>query len=249
MATIKSKDTYNGGFINFDDKTDYQALINKANKIGDYASAAAHEAQRNAKLSYLDRANEATNNYVSVYSLAPKNNQGGTNYDSNTKDFTSLPTGWTKASVNGATYKNDGGNIYQLTGRQYNGVENYYKVGNGVNAETGEFTLDAPTAKKNYLDSMYSYNGGKYTDVDESYLSALQGGTTGQWTNDLVEKTKAEKEAKRLAALAAIDNGDNRGSYEEIPEEELLLIDDDNSFETDTNDYLKTKLRSFTSGW
>lgn len=252
MATIKSKDSYNGSFINFDNNTDYQALINKASKTGDLKSAAAYEAQRNAKLNYLGQANQATNNYVSVYSKSPTNNQGGTIYDNNTKNFTSLPTDWTKASVNGITYKNDGGNISQLSGKQSNGIENYSLVGTGVNPTTGEFTLDAENAKKNYLASMYSYNGGKYTDVDESYLSALQGGTTGQWTNDLVEKTKAENEEKRLAALAAIGDNDNRRSYktvEEIPEEELLLIDDDNSFETDTNDYLKTRLRSFTRGW
>lgn len=171
----------------------------------------------------------------------PGATQTPTTPDMTYKSFNDLPTNWNTANVNGAYYKNENGNISQKVGMFNNGDVEWYKVGNGINKDTGEFTLDADTAKKNYLDSMYSFNNKNIDDFDESYLSALQGGTTGQWTNDLIEKIKANPKPKP-----------NRRPYktvEEIPEEELLLIDDDNSFETDTNDYLKTKLRSFTRGW
>lgn len=248
MAT--SNISFNGSFVDYDDKTDYQAKINQAVQKGDYTSAALYEAQRNAKLSSLGRGGEATSNYVSVYNGGKTNNQGGLIYEDKAKSVLDLPSNWTSARIGGAVYNKSGNNIYAQVGKFNDGSVNNRFVGSGVNAKTGEYTMDAASARKLYFDQMYSSGGGLKNYMDSDYVSALAKGTVGQYNQSLIDKTKAEEEAKKLAVLNTLDyDKDTKKRIDEMADDDFALVDDDNSFETDLDAYLKTKVRSFTSGY
>lgn len=266
---VKTNTSYNGSFLDVDLNTDYAALAQNAAKSGNLTDAARYEALRNAKVNYLNSIGQSqykpSYDYVKDYGYS--NNQGGIVYTDKINNFTDLPDNWTYATVNGANYKNDGGNIYIKTGST-NGVDNYSLQGNRINPVTGEFMYDniddarkaaydkyigpiglgnlsfaSPEEAYSYIDSVGA--------VDPEYVSAVQQGTVGEYTQRIMER--AEQERQYQAALAALQQQQQMyedaaaeyeqatediwssyydDEYQSLPEESQTILDE-NSFETD----------------
>lgn len=254
-GTVKTNTSYNGSYLDVDLGTDYQAKINSAVASGDYDSAAYYESLRNAKINYLNSVNgntgnyQTSNNYVSNYG---SNNNNGISYTSNYKDFSSLPTNWTTANINGATYKNDNGLISQRTG--YIGdTPNYLVRGNGINPETGEWTFnnydDAKRAAYNQylgvvggsqfgdLDSAYKYLDDNNV-LGKDYIERFMNGTQGQYSQKLADEMYNKeqmqiREEKRKQALQSYYDEE----YNSLNDDKKNVLDT-NSFETDVNNYV-----------
>lgn len=219
MAKVNTNISYNGNFITIDTKTDYQSKINDAVKKGDYASAAKAEAERNAKLVYLGRGNEVTNNYVRPYTASNgssgkgTNNKGGLVFTDKNTGISDLPSNWTSTKLNGATYTRDkNGNIFQIVGANQNG-NTYSLVGNGINKDTGEFTFANPQSARDEAYRQYIMSGGNKNVskeyalnnlIDSSYIDSLLNGTVNDFNSKIIAEAKAKQEAEkaRLAALA-----------------------------------------------
>lgn len=218
--------SYNGSFVSYDDKTDYQAKINQAIKAGDYAAAAQYEVQRNAKLEGMGRGNEATTNYIQVYKGSPTNNQGGVSYESKYGGIGDAPSGWTTlATTNSGTYKNDGSTISQRTGANASGPT-YTPVGNSINSSTGEFAWSNPQTAQDYAYNQYIGAGGNQNVskeyalknlIDNDYLDAVTKGNVGTYTQVLMDKAQAARDKvikKQRAASRVNEYGDEKNSFE-----------------------------------
>lgn len=236
--TGTSNVSYNGSFINYDNNIDYAAKINEAVKAGDYASASMYEAKRNAKLVGLGRGNEATTDHIQVYQKSPTNNQGGTIYESKYGSINDAPSGWnTLATTNSGTYRNDGGNISQRTGRDANGYT-YTPVGNGINPSTGEFMWSNPQQASDYAYNQYIASGGNVNVskdyaiqnlIDKDYVGAINKGELGSYTQLLMDKAQAardrilaeeEKKSRAKRASSTKNYGDKSNSFESEKENE-----------------------------
>lgn len=254
-GTVKTNTSYNGSYLDVDLGTDYQAKINSAVASGDYDSAAYYESLRNAKINYLNSVNgntgnyQTSNNYVSNYG---GNNQNGVAYNSNYKDFSSLPSNWTTANVNGATYKNDNGLISQRTG-YIDGVPNYLVKGNRINSDTGEWMFDNyDDAKKAAYNQYLGIVGGsqfgdldsayKYLDennvLGKDYIERFMNGTQGQYSQKLADEMYNKeqmqiREEKRKQALQSYYDEE----YNSLNDDKKNVLDT-NSFETDVNNYV-----------
>ena len=254
-GTVKTNTSYNGSYLDVDLGTDYQAKINSAVASGDYDSAAYYESLRNAKINYLNSVNgntgnyQTSNNYVSNYG---GNNQNGVAYNSNYKDFSSLPSNWTTANVNGATYKNDNGLISQRTG-YIDGTPNYSVRGNRINPDTGEWAFanydDAKKAAYNQylgvvggsqfgnLDSAYKYLDDNNV-LGKDYIERFMNGTQGQYSQKLADEMYNKeqmqiREEKRKQALQSYYDEE----YNSLNDDKKNVLDT-NSFETDVNSYV-----------
>ena len=254
-GTVKTNTSYNGSYLDVDLGTDYQAKINSAVASGDYDSAAYYESLRNAKINYLNSVNgntgnyQTSNNYVSNYG---GNNQNGVAYNSNYKDFSSLPSNWTTANVNGATYKNDNGLISQRTG-YIDGTPNYSVRGNRINPDTGEWVFDNyDDAKKAAYNQYLGVVGGsqfgnldsayKYLDdnnvLGKDYIERFMNGTQGQYSQKLADEMYNKeqmqiREEKRKQALQSYYDEE----YNSLNDDKKNVLDT-NSFETDVNNYV-----------
>ena len=254
-GTVKTNTSYNGSYLDVDLGTDYQAKINSAVASGDYDSAAYYESLRNAKINYLNSVNgntgnyQTSNNYVSNYG---GNNQNGVAYNSNYKDFSSLPSNWTTANVNGATYKNDNGIISQRTG-YIDGTPNYLVRGNRINPDTGEWVFDNyDDAKKAAYNQYLGVVGGsqfgdldsayKYLDennvLGKDYIERFMNGTQSQYSQKLADEMYNKeqmqiREEKRKQALQSYYDEE----YNSLNDDSKNVLDT-NSFETDVNSYV-----------
>ena len=254
-GTVKTNTSYNGSYLDVDLGTDYQAKINSAVASGDYDSAAYYESLRNAKINYLNSVNgnagnyKTSNNYVSNYG---GNNQNGVAYNSNYKDFSSLPSNWTTANVNGATYKNDNGLISQRTG-YIDVTPNYSVRGNRINPDTGEWMFDNyDDAKKAAYNQYLGVVGGsqfgnldsayKYLDdnnvLGKDYIERFMNGTQGQYSQKLADEMYNKeqmqiREEKRKQALQSYYDEE----YNSLNDDKKNVLDT-NSFETDVNNYV-----------
>lgn len=254
-GTVKTNTSYNGSYLDVDLGTDYQAKINSAVASGDYDSAAYYESLRNAKINYLNSVNgntgnyQTSNNYVSNYG---GNNQNGVAYNSNYKDFSSLPSNWTTANVNGATYKNDNGLISQRTG-YIDGTPNYLVKGNRINSDTGEWMFDNyDDAKKAAYNQYLGVVGGsqfgdldsayKYLDennvLGKDYIERFMNGTQSQYSQKLADEMYNKeqmqiREEKRKQALQSYYDEE----YNSLNDDKKNVLDT-NSFETDVNNYV-----------
>lgn len=172
--------------VNLD--TDYQSKINQAVSEGDYYSAAKYEAQRNAKINYLNSvyANPndyaTTNNYVNDY-------YGGyqTKYSYNDLKSGNLPDNWTQANIAGALYRRDlnDGTIYRL-----GGPDGWTPVGNRINPATGEWMFDnadiaRQAAYANYIGATGDTNPNA---LSQDYINRIQQGTQNQYTQKLADE-------------------------------------------------------------
>ena len=202
-GTVTTNTSYNGDYLDVNLDTDYQQLINDSIAKGDYSSAAAYEALRNAKINYLNSTTgttyEPTYNYVSEY--GSKNNQGGTVYTASKTIIDMVNGSAGTYNINGTVYKKDAdGSYYVKTGADSNGAI-FDKIGDGYNAETGEFTFSDPEeAKQEYLQQMVGVGVASPNDtfedlaaqgkVSNSYLEALLSGLVGNYTNTVINTGK-----------------------------------------------------------
>lgn len=94
IVNVTNQKSYNG--VNYDNDTDYQALINQAVNSGDYALANQYERSRNAKIQGEGLTNKygITNNYGNM-------------------SFNDLPANWRTVNINGDDYSQQNGNIYR----------------------------------------------------------------------------------------------------------------------------------------
>ena len=222
MAQVKTDTSYNGNFLTVDLDTDYSEKMKQAKDSGDLAGAAQYEALRNAKINYLNSVGQNTggwqtsNDYTKVYTQsvgkngAGTNNKGGVTYTDNNTSLSALPSDWKTTKLNGVTYSRDNAGKYYSNG---------YYVGDGYNANTNEFTYSNQEDARKAAYDQYLMSGGmrgtgedvyKYIQskglVDEAYVNAVQAGTTGQYTSDVIAKAKKEQEAKIASALATQNN-------------------------------------------
>ena len=254
-GTVRTNTAYNGSYLDVDLGTDYQAKINDAVSRGDYNAAAQFEAQRNAKINYLNSVGQNTGghttstNYLTDYSkkFNSSNNKGGVSYTSSFNDFDNLPDNWTSANIGGGTYINKNGNIYRQTGIT-NNTPNYRLVGNRINPETGEWMFDNyEDAKKAAYDEYLSVIGGgnfanqeeayRYLDANnvlgKDYIERVMNGTNVQHFQKLADEMynkeqQAIKEAKKQQAL----NSYYDEEYNNLSDDDKEVLDT-NSFETD----------------
>lgn len=253
-GTIKSNDSYRGGYINFNPNVDYQAKINEAIANNDYTSAAAYEASRNAKLNYLNTlgfdtgGNATTYNYTKVDQN--KNWNGGNSYDSIYTDFSSLPSGWKSANVNGIDYTTDGNLIF--AGGSDKSQGSVVGSSRGVNPETGEMRYNSMDDAKRAAYDSYMGNIGvdrssfgstqayyDYMDknniIGSDYISQVMEGTlTSNVMKQADETIKREKAAAAAAAAQAAKYEDDfhDEEYINLPTQSQEVLED-NSFETD----------------
>lgn len=236
---ITTNDSYRGGYITIDTGADYQQKINDAVAKGDYAAAAAAEAQRNAKINYLKsmgtlKGNASiTSNWLD-YS-EHKNNQGGDIYNAANNGLGGMPSNWTTANLGGTIYSRKDGGIYQ------GGM----MIGNEVNPDTGELKFTNQNDANRYAAAQAMHSGGlgnygnktnKSTEallqdiingglISDGYMEAVGSGNVGKWTAE----TRAN--APKLD-LPTIKN-EGAPAYvppEEIPYPEAELVND-NSFD------------------
>lgn len=253
---VSTNTSYNGSYLDVDLGTDYQAKINQATANGDYNAAAQYEAQRNAKINYLNSINQntgkyqTTTNYLTDYSNKTNstNNKDGISYTSSYNDFSNLPSNWKTANVNGNIYKNDDGIIYQQTG-YLNGTPNYRIQGNRINPETGEWMFDNYDDAKRaaYEGYLSSIGGGNFANQEEAfkyldsnnvlsddYIKRVMNGTQGQYSQKLADEMynkeqKALIDAKKQQALEAYYDDDEYNNLSDANKQVL----NNNSFETD----------------
>lgn len=184
--TITTNTSYNGDYLTVDLDFDYTRAAKEAADRGDYTSAAKYEAQRNAKVNYLNSTGnnpknyQITSDYVKDYGFT--NNRGGQTFTDNASSVGSLKGDWKTGTVNGVKYtRDDSGKIYG----------NGYLVGDGVNPTTGEFTYsnsaDAKKAAQDRYMSTVVLPPGLYGDpnfgLSSGYADAVQNGTVGDYLN------------------------------------------------------------------
>ena len=258
---VNTNTSYNGNYLSVDLNQDYAKLQQDAAAKGDYTSAAKYEAMRNAKINYLNSIGgnsnkySTSNNYVKDYGYT--NNKGGQIFTGAYNDTLSFPKNWTDVTMNGVRYTRDNdGNIYQVDTANGN---NYGMVANGINADTGEFTFNntadaRKVAYDRYLgtvglgdvgENAYDYIENKGL-VDDRYVSAIQNGTSSQYTQEMMDSVKSEKERQRQMSA----NDDYGDYYKKTPvDQNTQAVLDENSFETDgiglnNDDYLQNLLNS-----
>lgn len=244
---VNTNSSWKGNYLDVDLNKDYRALQKEAEARGDLVQAANYEALRNAKIGWLDSMGQnkdrwgITNEYVKETAT---NNRGGISFDpTNTASNDGASTFYN----NGTAYRRDGnGNIYGVSGRQSNGIVNEYLVGDGYNADTGEFTYsNAEDAKNAYVQQMIGTGvlpvGSTYDDAaalglaDPGYVGAIMNG-------DYDEYTKYLQRTGRTNYVSPVVYDEDEEEIE-IPAEAV----NDNSFENDlyNNDYWN----SVVMGW
>lgn len=237
---VETDTSYNGSYLKPDLGTDYQAKINEAKAKGDYASASYNEALRNAKVNYLnslgDNTYSTTNEFTNTY--GSKNKSGGTVYESKYNNFSSLPTGWSSANVNGINYTSDGNLIYGQGGTVLGSTK-------GVNPDTGEMTYNSYDDAKRAAYDSYLGNLGvsrssfgdrqayyDYMDknniLSSDYINQVMNGTL---TSNTLKKAETEAKKQQTAVNKYIDDFHDE-EYTSLPTESQQVLED-NSFETD----------------
>lgn len=252
-GTIKTNDSYRGSWINIDPKEDYQKKLNEAVANKDYTSAAAYEASRNAKLNYLNSLGFDTGGNTTTYNYTKNssgNSNGGNSYDSIYTDFSSLPSGWKSANVNGINYTTDGNLIF--AGGSDKSQGSVVGSSRGVNPETGEMRYNSMDDAKRAAYDSYMGNIGvdrssfgstqayyDYMDknniIGSDYISQVMEGTlTSNVMKQADETVKREKAAAAAAATQAAKYEDDfhDEEYINLPTKSQEVLED-NSFETD----------------
>ena len=139
-------------------------------------------------------------------------------FENKFKTISDLPSNWSSAMLNGATYKRDGNNISQLVGNN-GSADTYALVGNGINSKTGELYFNNAEDAKNEAYRQYVGSGGNNAVakeyalnnlIDGGYIDALLKGETTAYTKNVQEIAKQKQEEVKRAALstkyADVDN-------------------------------------------
>lgn len=235
---IKSKISYNGSYVSFDNDVDYQAKINEAVAKGDYQAASGYEAARNAKIEYMNSLGMNSSSYTPTTNYITsnaKNTNNAPSYVSAHGSLGDLPDGWTTANVKGYNYTNSDGVIKQ----------GGYAIGNKINPLTGEAQFNNVNDARKYAATQALISGGvgektasvrkaglggdelldyiiKAGLIDEGYVNALLAGNVSGWT-----KNKRD-EAKELEKAKAVTSFSNKNKNLPYPEVEYV---NDNAFE------------------
>lgn len=198
-GNLYTNTSYNGSYLGIDLNKDYQADIDKYVSEGDYYKAARAEAQRNAKINYLNsiynnpNGYQTTNNYVTNTSSNGANGQAYNGiWSYNDLKNSNLPDNWREANIGGLRYRrDDNGTIWNYTGTNANtGQEQWVAKGNRVNPNTGEWMFDDADVARQAAYDTYARATGDYNPnaLGQGYIDRYQQGTQNQYAQRLADE-------------------------------------------------------------